>query len=72
MIGSKKLSTIRDELRAALDATGDDPVAWLEKRMTAAERQGPGQGSAVLNSLRRFLEAPRRARGRRRRVGTKK
>jgi hypothetical protein len=63
MIGPKKLSTIRQELRRALAAAGDDPLRWLEERMTASERQGtaaPGE-SEVLRSLRRS-----------RRAGTKK
>ena len=74
MIGPKKLSQIRQDLQRALAATGDDPLRWLEERMAAPERQGvasPGE-SEVLHSLRRLLEAPRRSRRQRKRVGTKK
>ena len=65
MIGSKKLSTIQKELQSALAAAEDDPIGWLEERVTV----GGGQGSEapakneVLNCLRRFLHgktAPRR------------
>ena len=74
MIGSKTLSTIRQELRDAFAATGDDPIRWLEVRMNSPERHGasaPGE-SEVLLSLRRFLEAPGPKQGRKRRVGMKK
>ena len=62
MIGPKKLSTIRQELQRALTATGDDPIRWLEERMTVPERQGSVSAgeSEVLNSLRRFLDGKRR------------
>ena len=62
MIGSKKLSTIRQELKLALTATGDDPIRWLEERMTAPERQSSATAgeSEVLNSLRRYLNRKRR------------
>lgn len=62
MIGPKKLSTIRQELQRALTATGDDPIRWLEERMTVPERQGSVAAgeSEVLNSLRRFLDRKRR------------
>jgi hypothetical protein len=71
MIGPKKLSEIRQDLRRALAATQDDPIAWLEERVTAAEHQGGSQAAKteVLSSIRRILEAPRR---RRKQVGVKK
>jgi hypothetical protein len=74
VIGPKKLSTIRQELQHALTATGEDPIRWLEARMTGPERQGSaGSGeSDVLRSLRRFLEAPGRGKGRNQRVGVRK
>jgi hypothetical protein len=60
MIGPKKLRTIRQELQRALAATGDDPIRWLEERMTVPGRQGsvPSGESEILRSLRRILEAP--------------
>jgi len=74
VIGPKKLATIRQELRRAMSATGQDPIRWLESRMTRPQRQGSAaaEESAVLGSLRRFLEAPGRPRGRDQRVGTKR
>ena len=59
MIGPKKLATIRKELHRSLTATGDDPIEWLEKRMTAGAVQRPdGSGeSQVLASLLRILGA---------------
>jgi hypothetical protein len=68
VLGSKTLSTIREELRAALAATGDDPIRWLEERMAAPGRQE----SEVLHSLRRVLEAAGQDRPRKQRAGTKK
>ena len=62
MIGPKKLSTIGQELQGGLRATGDDPIRWLEERMTVPERQGSVAAGEieVLNSLRRFLVRKRR------------
>jgi hypothetical protein len=37
VIGRKKLSTIRQELQRALAASGEDPIRWLEGRMTGSE-----------------------------------
>ena len=57
MIGPKKLSTIRDELKRKLSAGGKDPIRWLETRIAEAERQKPGS-SEVLRSLKQLLEGP--------------
>jgi hypothetical protein len=74
MIGPKKLDAIRQELKRALTATGDDPIRWLEERMTAPERQGSAASpeSEILHSLRRILEAPAKEKRRKKRIGTKK
>lgn len=74
MIGPKKLDTIRQELRQALAATGDDPIHWLEERMSAAGSQGPAASESidVLRSLRDFLEGTPRKKGRTTRARTKK
>ena len=40
MMGSKKLSTIRQELENALASTGEDPIRWLEERIAAGKSQG--------------------------------
>ncbi len=77
MIGSKKLSSIRKELRRALEATGEDPIHWLEERVAAAERKGTrAEGPEILQSLQRFLASPRKGktpakRRRKQRLGTK-
>ena len=74
MIGPKKLSTIRQELQHALGATGDDPIAWLQKRVAASQRRGAqtSAGSEVLQSLERFLEAPGRKKRGKQRASMKK
>lgn len=74
MIGPKKLSTIREELRSALLATGEDPIRWLEARMTDRGRRGsPAAGeSEVLRSLQRFLEVSERQKRRNQRAGANK
>jgi len=74
MIGSRKLSTIRQELQRALNATGEDPIRWLEARTAGPGPEGSAaaRGSEVLRSLRRFLEAPVRGKGRNKRVGVRK
>ncbi len=74
MIGPKKLSIIRQELQRALTATGDDPIAWLEARMSAPPAQGAAASAEneVLQSLRRVLEAPGSEKRRKPRARTKK
>jgi hypothetical protein len=73
MIGPKKLSQIRAELKDALAATGEDPLVWLEKRMTSPEHPGSDsfRESEVLHSLRRFLEGTARKKRAVKRVRTK-
>ena len=51
MMGNKKLLTIREELRAALSKTAEDPIAWLEQRIATAKRRGTGT-TKVLESLK--------------------
>jgi len=70
MIGPKKLSEIRQQLKSAMAATGDDPIQWLEDRMTTPSGQGvvAGEGNEVLRSLQRFLEAKDKPKPRTRRV----
>ncbi len=74
MIGPKDLSAIRQELKRALTAAGQDPLRWLERRVAAPERQGTAASgeSEVLHSLRRFLEATAPRKRHERRVGMKK
>jgi hypothetical protein len=67
VIGPKKLSEIQDELRRGFTATGDDPIHWLEERMTAPQTGGSAAlgENEVLHSLRRFLARTGRGKGRR-------
>jgi hypothetical protein len=62
VIGPKKLITIREELKSALTATGDDPIVWLEKRMSEPTVRVAGTSGKrdVLGSLIRFLDDARR------------
>ena len=60
MIGSQKLSSIRKELRHALEATGEDPIQWLEARMTAKRTSAQSEGTEILESLQRFLKSPKK------------
>lgn len=57
MIGPKKLSKIRQELRDKIAGTGDDPLEWLEKQPAVTERQARGSSAEVLRSLKRIIEA---------------
>ena len=66
MMGNKKLSTIRQELKVAIKATGQDPIEWLEKRTALAKQQG--DGTEVLESLRRVLTDGVKRQGRKRRM----
>ena len=70
MIGPKKLSEIRQQLKSAMAATSDDPIQWLEERMASPSGQGAAgeQGNEVLRSLQRFLEAKDKPKPRTRRV----
>jgi hypothetical protein len=70
MMGNKKLSTIRKELKAVLAATGDEPIRWLEDRISAAKRQG--DGVEVLESVKRVLERGGQKKAPKRGIGTKK
>jgi len=60
MMGPKKLSTIRKELRQSLRKNGKDPIQWLDERMRALERAGASTAEAVdvLHALRRVLRSP--------------
>ena len=56
MMGPKTLREIREELRQAFGAGGDDPIQRLDQLIADAKRDGEG-GEEVLESLRRVLEA---------------
>jgi hypothetical protein len=70
MIGPKKLSTIREEIKTTLASTGEDPIQWLERNIASAKRKG--EGTEILEGLQRFLESPPKRKQRTRRVGVKK
>ena len=70
MIGAKKLSTIRKEIRKALASTGDDPIRRLESQIAAAKRKG--DGTDVMEGLKRFLESSPKRKRRKRGVAVKK
>jgi len=58
MIGSKKLSTIREEIEEALASAGNDPIQRLESLMASARRKG--ESIDVMEDLKRFLSSPRK------------
>jgi hypothetical protein len=67
MIGTKKLKTIRKEIQKAL---GKDPIAELDRQIAAAKRAG--EGTQIMEGLRRFLEMGPKPKRRQRRAGAKK
>jgi hypothetical protein len=69
MIGTKKLSTIRDEIENAFASIGDDPIQRLERLIASAKRKG--DSTEVLEDMKRFLESPRKRKRREQRVETK-
>jgi hypothetical protein len=71
MMGPKTLREIREELRRAFGANGDDPIQRLEQLIAETKREGEG-GEEVLESLRRVLEGTGREKRRSRRGGAKK
>ena len=69
MIGPKKLSAIRQDLRRALAATGADPIRWLDERIAEA---GPTGKTEVLHSIQSILASSDKSGRPRGRVRTKK
>ena len=64
MIGSKKLSAIRQQLEKAFASPGEDPIQRLERQIASAKRKG--DRTEVLEGLKRFLESPRKGKRRKR------
>jgi len=54
MMGTKTLAQMREELRRKLSETGEDPIAWLEKRIAAHKTRNVR--TDVLESIKRVLE----------------
>ncbi len=69
MIGTKKLSKIREEIEKAFASTGDDPIQRLERLIASAKRKG--DSTEVMEDLKRFLESPGKRKRRSRRAGAK-
>ena len=69
MIGTKKLSTIRQEIEKALARTGADPIQRLERQIASAKRKG--ENTEVMEGLMRFLESHRKRKPRTPRAGAK-
>jgi hypothetical protein len=68
MIGTKKLSTIREEIEEALASNGNDPIRRLDRLVASAKRHGERTG--VMEDLKRFLESPRKQKRRKQRLET--
>lgn len=69
MIGSKKLSTIREQIEKALASSDADPIQRLERQIASAKRKG--DRTEVLEGLKRFLESPQKRKHRKPDVGAK-
>jgi hypothetical protein len=67
MIGTKKLSTIPEEIEKALASNGGDAIQRLECLIASAKCKG--DRAEVMEDLMRFLESPRKRNHRRQRVG---
>ncbi len=62
MMGTKTLAEIREELWQWLAETGEDPMEWLDKRITARKRRG--QTTDVYEAVKHVLERrPKKAVG---------
>jgi hypothetical protein len=70
MIGTKKLRTIHEQIEKALASTGEDAIQRLERQITLAKRKG--DSTEVMDGMKRFLQAPRKGKRRKRRVGARK
>jgi hypothetical protein len=56
MMGTKTVAQMRVELRRKLSETGEDPIAWLEKRIATGKRRNVR--TDVLESIKRVLQRP--------------
>ena len=70
MIGTKKLSAIREQIEKTLASTGTDPVQRLERQIASAKRNG--DRTVVMEGLKRFLESPRKRKGHKPGIGAKR
>ena len=69
MIGPKKLSEIKQELKASLTESVGNPIEWLEQeiRRLEIEKKGKTDSTEVFESLLRLFEKPQAKKPRRRR-----
>lgn len=47
MIGRKKLSTVRQEVRDAFVKSGHDPILWLDREIKRLENQRPADAGQI-------------------------
>ena len=72
MMGPKTLATIKTELRDALARTGQDPIDWLEERISLLEKASKPEKNEIelLAGLLRLLKDPKTAGPRAKRTRT--
>jgi hypothetical protein len=75
MMGKKKLTATRADVRDAFLRAGIDPKAWFEQEIRKTEQQPP-DGSSVLETLQMlrdvlFRETKKRPKARTRRASTR-
>ncbi len=69
MIGTKKLSAIRQQIEEALASTGADPIQRLDRQIASAKLKG--DRTEVMEGLKQFLESSRKPKHRKPGTGTK-
>jgi hypothetical protein len=69
MIGTKKLSAIRDQIEEALASSSENPVERLERLVSSAKSKG--EGAVVMEGLLNFLRSPVNGNGGKRRSGVR-
>lgn len=69
MIGTKKLSEIRQQIENALSSRAEDPIQHLERQLASTKRKG--HRLEVMEGLKRFLESSQKPNRRKRSVGAK-
>ena len=67
MIGQTKLSEIRKKLEEAM---GPDPIAELDRQIAVAKREG--EGTEIMEELKRFIQRARKVIRRKPRTTAKK
>jgi hypothetical protein len=70
MIGTTKLSTIREQIQKALAAGDADPIERLERCITSTKRKG--ERADVMEGLKSFLDASPKRKQRKRGAAGKK